>query len=167
MGEHAWRKVRLQIEEVKNFDCYTNFYGLDITRDQLCALVKKWHTTIEAFAQARTSDGYLCRMFCIAFTKRHKKQVKLLATPRTHDRSLSVKRCRRSWLPSARNQPSEISSRSASPTILQGKSPPPAIKSSHSRTSSSVRSRSSRSPSSILPSSWSSTAPRPMPSAQS
>ena len=35
-----------------------------------------------------------------------------LATPRTHDRSLSVKRCRRSWLPSARNQPSEISSRS-------------------------------------------------------
>jgi len=74
--EHAWRKVRLQIEEVKNFDCYTNFYGLDITRDQLCALVKKWHTLVEAFAQARTSDGYLCRMFCIAFTKRHKKQVK-------------------------------------------------------------------------------------------
>ena len=31
--ELAWRKVRLQIEEVKNFDCYTNFYGLDITRD--------------------------------------------------------------------------------------------------------------------------------------
>merc|ERR1712014_534547 len=89
-----------------------------------------------------------------------------LATPRTHDRSLSVKRCRRSWLPSARNQPSEISSRSASLTRLQRKSPVPAIKSSHSRTSSSVRSRSSRSPSSILPSSWSSTAPRLTPSVQ-
>jgi len=74
--ELAWRKVKLQVEEVKNFDLYTNFYGLDTTRDQLCALVKKWHTLIEAFAQARTTDGYLLRMFCIAFTKRSKRQVK-------------------------------------------------------------------------------------------
>lgn len=74
--ELAWRKVRLQVEEVKNFDLYTNFYGLDTTRDQLCALIKKWHTLIEAFAQARTTDGYLLRMFCIAFTKRSKRQVK-------------------------------------------------------------------------------------------
>jgi len=74
--ELAWRKVRLQVEEIKNFDCYTNFYGLDITRDQLCALIKKWHTLVEAFAQAKTSDGYLLRMFCIAFTKRSKRQVK-------------------------------------------------------------------------------------------
>lgn len=74
--ELAWRKVRMQIEEVKNFDCYTNFYGMDITRDQLCSLVKKWHSLVEAFAQAKTTDGYLVRMFCIAFTKRHKKQVK-------------------------------------------------------------------------------------------
>jgi small subunit ribosomal protein S3Ae len=74
--ELAWRKVRLQVEEVKNFDLYTNFYGIDTTRDQLCALIKKWHTLIEAFAQARTTDGYLLRMFCIAFTKRSKRQVK-------------------------------------------------------------------------------------------
>lgn len=74
--EMAWRKVQLQIEEVKGFDCYTNFYGLDITRDKLCTLVKKWHTLIESFIQAKTADGYLVRMFCIAFTRRHKKQVK-------------------------------------------------------------------------------------------
>lgn len=57
-------------------DCYTNFYGMDTTRDKLCTLVKKWHTLIEAFVQAKTSDGYLLRMFCIAFTRRHKRQVK-------------------------------------------------------------------------------------------
>merc|ERR1712062_820209 len=74
--EQAWRKVRVQCEEVKGYDCYTNFYGMDITRDKLCTLVKKWHSTIEAFAQARTVDGYTLRMFCIAFTKRHKRQVK-------------------------------------------------------------------------------------------
>jgi len=74
--ENAWRKVRVQCEEVKGYDCYTNFYGMDITRDKLCTLVKKWHSTIEAFAQAKTVDGYHLRMFCIAFTRRHKRQVK-------------------------------------------------------------------------------------------
>jgi len=49
---------------------------MDITRDKLCTLVKKWHSTIEMFAQAKTSDGYSLRMFCIAFTRRHKRQVK-------------------------------------------------------------------------------------------
>jgi small subunit ribosomal protein S3Ae len=61
---------------VKGFDAFTNFYGMDITRDKLCTLVKKWHTLIEAFVQAKTADGYLVRMFCIAFTRRHKKQVR-------------------------------------------------------------------------------------------
>ena len=74
--EQAWRKVRLQCEEIKGFDCYTNFHGLDITRDKLCALVKKWHSLIEAFVQAKTMDGYLVRVFAIAFTRRHAKQVK-------------------------------------------------------------------------------------------
>ena len=74
--DQAWRKVRVQCEEVKGYDCYTNFHGLDITRDKLCTLVKKWHTLIEAFAQAKTSDGYHLRMFCIAFTRRNKRQVK-------------------------------------------------------------------------------------------
>jgi len=74
--EHAWRKVQVQCEEVKGFDCYTNFYGMDITRDKACTLIKKWHTLIEAFVQAKTADGYLLRMFTIAFTKRHKAQVK-------------------------------------------------------------------------------------------
>ena len=71
----AWRRMKLQIEEVKGFDCYTNFYGMNITRDKLCTIVKKWHTTIEAFVQTKTLDGYLLRMFCIGFTKRTNKQV--------------------------------------------------------------------------------------------
>jgi len=74
--EQSWRKVKVQVEEVKGFDCYTNFNGMDITRDKLCTLVKKWHSLIEAFVQAKTSDGYMVRMFTIAFTRRHKRQVK-------------------------------------------------------------------------------------------
>lgn len=74
--EQAWRKIRLQCEEIKGFDLYTNFHGMDVTRDRLCALVKKWHSLIEAFVQAKTTDGYLVRVFAIAFTRRHAKQVK-------------------------------------------------------------------------------------------
>jgi small subunit ribosomal protein S3Ae len=39
-------------------------------------MIKKWHSLIEAFVQAKTQDGYTMRMFCIAFTKKTKKQVK-------------------------------------------------------------------------------------------
>lgn len=39
-------------------------------------MIKKWHSLIEAFVQAKTQDGYILRMFCIAFTKKTKKQVK-------------------------------------------------------------------------------------------
>lgn len=49
---------------------------MDITRDKLCSLVKKWHSLIEAFVQAKTNDGYLVRIFAIAFTRRHRSQVK-------------------------------------------------------------------------------------------
>jgi len=74
--DQSWRKIKLQVEEIKGFDCYTNFHGMDITRDKLCSLVKKWHSLIEAFVQAKTNDGYLVRIFAIAFTRRHKQQVK-------------------------------------------------------------------------------------------
>jgi len=74
-AEH-WRKLRFQIDEIKGFDCYTNFHGMDITRDKACSMVKKWHTLIEAFVQAKTNDGYIVRMFCIAFTKKTTRQVK-------------------------------------------------------------------------------------------
>jgi len=75
-NNEAWRKMKVQVEEVKGFDCYTNFYGMDITRDKLCTIVKKWHTTIEAFVQTKTADGYLLRMFAIGFTRRTSRQVR-------------------------------------------------------------------------------------------
>jgi len=73
--EH-WRKVKFQVDEIKGFDCYTNFHGMDITRDKSCSMIKKWHSLIEAFVQAKTQDGYILRLFCIAFTKKTQRQVK-------------------------------------------------------------------------------------------
>ena len=68
--------MKVQVEEVNGYDCYTNFHGMDITRDKLCTLVKKWHSLIEAYVQVKTSDGYILRLFCIGFTQRTKRQVK-------------------------------------------------------------------------------------------
>lgn len=68
--------MKVQIEEVKGYDCYTNFYGMDVTKDKLCTLLKKWHNVIESFVQTKTSDGYMLRIFAIGFTKRTGKQVK-------------------------------------------------------------------------------------------
>ena len=65
---------------------------MDMTRDKLCSLVKKWHSLIEAFVQAKTSDGYLVRMFAIAFTRRHKHQVKATCCAKgSHVRQLRQK----------------------------------------------------------------------------
>jgi len=86
--DQSWRKMRVQIEEVKGMDCYTQFNGMDITRDKLCTLVKKWHTLVEAFVQCKTSDGYLLRMFSIGFTKRTSNQVKATCYAKGSQRKL-------------------------------------------------------------------------------
>merc|ERR1719287_366105 len=39
-------------------------------------MVRKWHTLIEAHTKVKTTDGYILRMFCMAFTKRRQEQVK-------------------------------------------------------------------------------------------
>jgi len=71
-----FRKFRLICEDVQGKYCLTNFHGMDFTRDKLASMVKKWQTLIECVADTKTTDGYLLRFFCIAFTKRHLNQQK-------------------------------------------------------------------------------------------
>ncbi|KAJ1405837.1 ribosomal S3Ae family-domain-containing protein, partial [Ochromonadaceae sp. CCMP2298] len=70
----AFRKIRLVCEDVQGTDCITHFSGMDMTRDKLCSLIRKWQTLIEAFVDVRTTDGYVLRMFAIAFTKKQQNQ---------------------------------------------------------------------------------------------
>uniref|UniRef100_A0A7S2RJK1 Small ribosomal subunit protein eS1 n=2 Tax=Eucampia antarctica TaxID=49252 RepID=A0A7S2RJK1_9STRA len=72
----SYRKVKLCIEDVQGYNCLLNFHGMDMTRDKLCSLIKKRQTIVEASADARTTDGYIVRMFCIAFTKPQDNQLK-------------------------------------------------------------------------------------------
>eukprot|EP00978_Attheya_sp_CCMP212_P047170 scaffold421244_cov58-Attheya_sp.AAC.15 len=72
----AFRKIKLCIEDVQGYNCLMNFHGMDMTRDKLCSLIKKKQSIIEASCDVRTTDGYIVRMFCIAFTKKQDNQIK-------------------------------------------------------------------------------------------
>jgi small subunit ribosomal protein S3Ae len=72
----AWRKVKLCIEEVQGRACLTNFHGLDMTRDKYCSYLKKWQSTIEVHAEVKTLDGYILRIFIVAFTGRQTGQIR-------------------------------------------------------------------------------------------
>jgi len=70
----GFRKIRLVCEDVQGTDVITNFHGMDMTRDKLCSLIRKWQTLIEAHVDVRTTDGYYLRIFAIAFTKKQLNQ---------------------------------------------------------------------------------------------
>lgn len=72
----SYRKIKLCIEDVQGFNCLLNFHGMDMTRDKICSLIKKRQTIIEASCDVKTTDGYMLRMFCIAFTQKNEKQIK-------------------------------------------------------------------------------------------
>jgi len=74
--DHSFRKIKLRIDEVQGKNCLTNFHGMDFTSDKLRSLVRKWQSLIEAHVDVKTTDGYLVRLFAIAFTKRRPNQVR-------------------------------------------------------------------------------------------
>jgi small subunit ribosomal protein S3Ae len=69
-----YRKIRLICEDVQGFNLFTNFHGMDMTRDKLCSLIRKWQSLIEANINIVTTDGYQLRVFLIAFTKKQANQ---------------------------------------------------------------------------------------------
>ena len=72
----SYRKIKLCVEDVQGYNCLMNFHGMDMTRDKLCSLIRKKQSIIEANVDCRTTDGYIVRMFCIAFTKPQDNQIK-------------------------------------------------------------------------------------------
>eukprot|EP00595_Chromulina_sp_UTEXLB2642_P003018 CAMPEP_0196761140 /NCGR_PEP_ID=MMETSP1095-20130614/276_1 /TAXON_ID=96789 ORGANISM="Chromulina nebulosa, Strain UTEXLB2642" /NCGR_SAMPLE_ID=MMETSP1095 /ASSEMBLY_ACC=CAM_ASM_000446 /LENGTH=268 /DNA_ID=CAMNT_0042110293 /DNA_START=48 /DNA_END=854 /DNA_ORIENTATION=+ len=70
----SYRKIRLIAEDIQGTNILTTFHGMDITRDKLNSLIKKWQTLIEAYVDVRTTDGYTLRIFAIGFTKKQANQ---------------------------------------------------------------------------------------------
>merc|ERR1712183_751964 len=74
--DQSYKKVKLCIEEVQGRNCLTDFHALELTRDKQMSLIRKLHTLIEAHVDVKTTDGYLVRLFVIAFTKKRQDQIR-------------------------------------------------------------------------------------------
>ncbi|XP_027697564.1 LOW QUALITY PROTEIN: 40S ribosomal protein S3a-like, partial [Vombatus ursinus] len=66
-------KFKFITEDVKGKNCLTNFHGMDLTRDKMCSMVKKWQTMIVAHVDVKTTDGYLLHLF--GFIKKCNNQI--------------------------------------------------------------------------------------------
>lgn len=55
--EVAFRKFKLITEDVQGKNCLTNFHGMDLTRDKMCSMVKKW--------QVCKKQGLCCCCRCL------------------------------------------------------------------------------------------------------
>ena len=81
--ERAYRTISFLAEDVQGREVLTNFHGMRFTSDMVKSLVRKWQTTIESFVDVKTTDGYLVRIACIAFTKKRPNQRKLTSYAQT------------------------------------------------------------------------------------
>lgn len=64
----SYRKIQLEIQDSQGRNCLTDFHGMSFTRDKLCQLVKKKHTLVEVWCDCKTTDGFVVRLFVLAFT---------------------------------------------------------------------------------------------------
>ena len=74
--DQAFRKFKLRIEDVQGRNCLTAFHGMSLTTDKLRSLVRKWQSLIETHVDVKTTDGYILRIFPIAFTARRPNQIR-------------------------------------------------------------------------------------------
>merc|ERR1712232_452026 len=71
-----WKKVKMQVEEVKGSSLYTSFYGLNIIKEKLYNYLRKRMSLIDVVADIKTQDGYILRVLITTFTARKPNQLK-------------------------------------------------------------------------------------------
>merc|ERR1712130_69504 len=71
-----WKRVKMQIEEVKSNTCYTSWYGLSMINEKLYTFLRKKMSLIDVVADVRTQDGYILRVLITTFTSRKQGQLK-------------------------------------------------------------------------------------------
>lgn len=75
-NEFAHRKFVFKVGDIKGNECVGFFDGMILTTDKQKAMIKKWHTLIEAQKDITAKDGSVFRVFTMAVTKRLPDHVK-------------------------------------------------------------------------------------------
>lgn len=73
--DQPFRNIKFAIEEVQGRNLLTRFHALNLTTDKIRSLLRKWCTLIESVIEAKTQDGYVLRLFIMAFTKKQSNQL--------------------------------------------------------------------------------------------
>lgn len=90
-NEDSHKKFKFEVQDITGRNCLTDFNGLSLTRDKMNYMIRKRHSLVEVRADVKTADGYVVRIFIIAFTKDAKDQVKVFS----YAQSAQIKKIRR------------------------------------------------------------------------
>jgi len=71
-----WKKVKMQVEEVKGSTLYSSFYGISIIKEKLYNYLRKRMSLIDVVCDVKTQDGYILRVLITTFTARKASQLK-------------------------------------------------------------------------------------------
>ena len=71
------KKIKIVVDEIHGRICATNFYGFELSRDSIYERLKKRQSLIEVYADVKTADGIIYRLFSMLTTNRRSNQVKV------------------------------------------------------------------------------------------
>lgn len=71
------KKVKMVVDEIQGSLCATSFYGYELSREKIFALLKKRQSLIEVYTDVKTADGVIYRIFMVMVTNRKQNQVKI------------------------------------------------------------------------------------------
>jgi len=75
-NDDSHRKFLFKVGDVKGNECISFFDGMEITSDKQKAMIKKWHSLIEAEKDIVAKDGSIFRVFTMAITRRTPNYIK-------------------------------------------------------------------------------------------
>lgn len=73
--DQPFRNVKFTVEEIQGRNLLTRFHGMNLTTDKVRSLLRKWCTQVESIVEAKTADGYVLRLFIMAFTVKQANQL--------------------------------------------------------------------------------------------
>ncbi|CAG2107309.1 unnamed protein product [Medioppia subpectinata] len=67
---NSQRNFDFKVNKVRGHDCLSVFNGMEVAREKVAGMIRKWHTLIEADVEIATKDQSTWRFFVNAVTKR-------------------------------------------------------------------------------------------------
>lgn len=64
----------MQVETVEGSNCYSSFYGLDVTRERISSIIQKKQTLLNVWVEVKTADDFILRVFVTSTTVKKRYQ---------------------------------------------------------------------------------------------